>query len=186
MVSSNDPRCWKQTWDCCCRCHLALPTMSRPYHECALALCIIFDMRASRCAAEHWEPVTFFLREEDNISNCNWRCVFFLSLSCDGGPSCWKIDKCPLNRGHLILFVSPKNCPLYRVAGCPVFSRCLSIEVNGRTVGTFRIVRYSVGVHCWGVSVNQDSTVDACAAKHARLWVLYVTTEWWNTQRKGV
>ena len=28
------------------------------------------------------------------------------------------------------------NCPLYRVAGCPLFRGCLSIEVNGRTVGT--------------------------------------------------
>ena len=45
-----------------------------------------------------------------------------------------------------------KNCPLYRVAGCPLF-RGLSIEVNGRTVGTFRIARYIVGVHFSGVSV---------------------------------
>ena len=28
-----------------------------------------------------------------------------------------------------------ENCPLYRVAGCPLFRGCLSIEVNGRTVG---------------------------------------------------
>ena len=40
-----------------------------------------------------------------------------------------KFDKCPLNRG-------------------PLFRGCLSIEVNGRTVGTFRIVRYIVGVRC--------------------------------------
>ena len=39
VVSSDDPRHWNRTWDCCCscRCHLLLPTMSRPYHECALA-----------------------------------------------------------------------------------------------------------------------------------------------------
>ena len=37
-----------------------------------------------------------------------------------------------------------ENCPLYGVAGCPLFRGCLSIEVNGRTVGTFRIVRYIV------------------------------------------
>ena len=29
-----------------------------------------------------------------------------------------------------------ENCPLYGVAGCPLFRGCLSIEVNGRTVGT--------------------------------------------------
>ena len=33
-----------------------------------------------------------------------------------------------------------KNCPLYGVVGCPLFRGCLSIEMNGRTVGTFRIV----------------------------------------------
>ena len=37
---------------------------------------------------------------------------------------------------------------LYGVAGCPLFRGCLSIEVNGRTVGTFRTVRYIVGVRC--------------------------------------
>ena len=52
-----------------------------------------------------------------------------------------------------------ESCPLYRVAGCPLFRGCLSIEVNGRTVGTFRIVCYIMGVHFSGVSVNQGSTV---------------------------
>ena len=52
-----------------------------------------------------------------------------------------------------------KNCPLYAVAGCPLFRGCLSIEVNGRTVGTFRIVRYIMGVRFSGVSVKQGSTV---------------------------
>ena len=32
------------------------------------------------------------------------------------------------------------------VAGCLLFRGCLSIEVNGRTVGTFRIVCYIAGV----------------------------------------
>ena len=36
---------------------------------------------------------------------------------------------------------------------------CLSIEVNGRTVGTFRIVRYIMGVRFSGVSVKRGSTV---------------------------
>ena len=39
-----------------------------------------------------------------------------------------------------------ETCPLYGLAGCPLVRGCLSIEVNGRTVGTFRIVRYTVGV----------------------------------------
>ena len=36
---------------------------------------------------------------------------------------------------------------------CLLFRGCLSIEVNGSTVGAFRIVRYIVGVRCWRVSV---------------------------------
>ena len=45
MVSSDDPRCWKGTWDCCCscHCHLSLPTMSRPCRECSLTLYINGD-----------------------------------------------------------------------------------------------------------------------------------------------
>ena len=39
-----------------------------------------------------------------------------------------------------------ENCPLYRVAG--VCYSGVAIEVNGRTVGMFRIVRYIVGVRC--------------------------------------
>ena len=41
-----------------------------------------------------------------------------------------------------------KNYLLYGVAGSPLFSDCLSIEVNGRTVGTFRIVHYVVVKEC--------------------------------------
>ena len=36
---------------------------------------------------------------------------------------------------------------------------CLIIEVNGRTVGTFRIVHYIMGVRFSGVSVKRGSTV---------------------------
>ena len=39
-----------------------------------------------------------------------------------------------------------RKCPLYGVARCPLFRGYLSIEVNGMTAGTFRIVRYIVGV----------------------------------------
>ena len=52
-----------------------------------------------------------------------------------------------------------ENCPLYGVAGCPLFRGCLSIEVNGRAIRTFRIVLYIVGVHYSGVSVKRGSTV---------------------------
>ena len=41
-----------------------------------------------------------------------------------------------------------KNYLLYGVAGCPLFRDCLSIGVNGRTVGTFRIVCYEVVQEC--------------------------------------
>ena len=63
-----------------------------------------------------------------------------------------KVDECPLNLGCLV-FCFPcnwdrKNGLLYGVAGCPLFRGCLSIEVNERTVRTFRIVHYIVGVCC--------------------------------------
>ena len=67
-----------------------------------------------------------------------------------------KIDECPLTG---VVEWDRENCPLYRVAGCPLFRGCLSIEVNGKTVGTFRIVRYTMGVHYSGVSVKWGSTV---------------------------
>ena len=47
-----------------------------------------------------------------------------------------------------------ENCLLYGVAGCVLFRGCLSIEVTGKTFGTFRIVRYIMGVHFSGVSVS--------------------------------
>ena len=62
-----------------------------------------------------------------------------------------KVDECPLNRGHWVLFAyswDRESCLLYGVVGCLLFGGCLSIEVNGRTVGTFGIVRYIVGVRC--------------------------------------
>ena len=62
-----------------------------------------------------------------------------------------KVDECPLNWGREVLLVynwDPQNCPLYGVVGCPLFRGCISIEVNGRTVGTFGIVRYIMGVRC--------------------------------------
>ena len=49
-----------------------------------------------------------------------------------------EVNECPLNWGCQVLFAynwDRKNCPLYRVAGCLLFRGCLSVEVNGRTVG---------------------------------------------------
>ena len=62
-----------------------------------------------------------------------------------------KVDECPLNWGRKVLFAynwDRESCPLYRVAGCPLLRGCLSIEVNGRTVETFRIVRYNADGRC--------------------------------------
>ena len=62
-----------------------------------------------------------------------------------------KVDECPLNWDRKVLLAynrDRKNCPSYGVAGCPLLRGCLSIEVNGRTVRTFGIVRYIVGVRC--------------------------------------
>ena len=50
-----------------------------------------------------------------------------------------KVDECQLYWGRKVLFAynwDHENCLLYGVAGCPLFRGCLSIEVNGRTVGT--------------------------------------------------
>ena len=72
-----------------------------------------------------------------------------------------KVDECPLNQGRSVLLAynwDCKNCPLYEVAGCPLFRGCLSIEVNERAVGTLRIVCYIVGVRYSGVSVKQGFT----------------------------
>ena len=69
-----------------------------------------------------------------------------------------KVDECPLNRGREVLLAynwDRESCPLYGVAGCPLFRGCLSIEVNGRAIGTFRTVRYIVGVRYSGVSTIQ-------------------------------
>ena len=52
-----------------------------------------------------------------------------------------------------------ENCPLYGVAGCPLFRGCLSIEVNGRVVGTFRFAWVSTVEGCL---LSRGSTVHVC------------------------
>ena len=56
--------------------------------------------------------------------------------------------------------LGPRKLSVIRSSGASLFRGCLIIEVNGRTVGTFRIVRYIVGVRFSGVSVERGSTVD--------------------------
>ena len=46
----------------------------------------------------------------------------------------------------------PRKLSIIRSSGVSAIQE--SIEVNGRTVGTFRIVRYIMGVRCSGVSVK--------------------------------
>ena len=82
-----------------------------------------------------------------------------------------KVDECPLNRGRCILLAynwDRENCPLYGVAGCPLFRGCLSIEVNGRAILTFRIVRHIVGVRYSRVSVKWGSTAKTAYYKIGR------------------
>ena len=52
---------------------------------------------------------------------------------------------------------------LYNVAGCQLFRGCLNIEVNGRAVGTFRIVHYIVGVCYSGMSVKWGFSFSICS-----------------------
>ena len=59
-----------------------------------------------------------------------------------------------------------EKCPLYEVVRCLLFRGCLSIEVNGMAVRTFRIVHYIVGVRYSGVSIKRGSTVySMCISK---------------------
>ena len=71
-----------------------------------------------------------------------------------------------------------ENCSLYGVAESPLFRGCLSTEVSGMTVGTFRSVRYIVGVRFSGVSVKQclerSGECGCCIVK----WMLVSTYLW--------
>ena len=87
--------------------------------------------------------------EASTTSNSNESNVKLLTTAAMVDNLAKKVDKCPLNRDRYVLFAynwDRESCPLYGVARCPLFRGCLSIEVNGRTVGTFRIVHYIVDV----------------------------------------
>ena len=47
------------------------------------------------------------------------------------------------------------------------------LEVKGRTVGTFEIVCYIVGICCWGVSIKRGSTVLQSFACNLLEWILW-------------
>ena len=51
-----------------------------------------------------------------------------------------------------------EHCPLYGVAGCPLFRGCLSIEVNGMVIGIFRMVpvRYRPNAASGGWGYGRD------------------------------
>ena len=72
----------------------------------------------------------------------------------------WDIYRRSTNLNRVLLEYNwdSENCVLYGVVGCPVFRGRLSIEANGRTVGTFRTVHY-VCVRFSGVSIRTGSTV---------------------------
>ena len=55
--------------------------------------------------------------------------------------------------------LGPQKLSVIWSSGMFAIKGCLNIEVNGRTVGTFRIVRYIMDVHFSGVSVKRGSTV---------------------------
>ena len=88
-----------------------------------------------------------------------------------------KVDKCPLNWGHYILFVynwDCKNCLLYRVVGCPLFRGCLSTEVNRRRVRIFRIVWVPAvegGLLCrFHRSAYRKSVIHVCSGSRTFSW----------------
>ena len=55
--------------------------------------------------------------------------------------------------------LGPQKLSVIQSSGVSAIQGFLSIEVNGRTVGIFRIVRYIVGAHFSGVSIKRGSTV---------------------------
>ena len=72
------------------------------------------------------------------------RLLLRVNSSSNGGQSCSVSAKL----GWLMIVriqLGVWNCSLYGVAGCPLFRGCLSTEVNGRTVWTFRSARYIMG-----------------------------------------
>ena len=80
--------------------------------------------------------------EASTTSNSNKSNVKLLTTAAMVDNLAKKVDECPLNCDRYVLFVynwDRESCPLYRIARCPLFRGCLSIEVNGRTVRTLEL-----------------------------------------------
>ena len=87
--------------------------------------------------------------EASTTSNSNESNVKLLTTAVMVDNLAKKVDECPLNWDSQILFAynwERESCPLYGVLRCTLFRGCLSIEVNGRRVGSFGNVRYIVCV----------------------------------------
>ena len=72
-----------------------------------------------------------------------------------------KVDKCPLI-GVVKYCLHTLGLRKLSVIWSSGVSANQGLLKYWRTVGTFRIVHYIVGVCCWGVSIKQGSTVVAC------------------------
>ena len=59
--------------------------------------------------------------------------------------------------------LGPRKLSVIRSSGVSAIQGCLSIEVNGKAIGTFRIVCYIMGVRYSGVSVKRGSIVLECS-----------------------
>ena len=89
---------------------------------------------------------------------CGQRLFYGQSHSDDGrvhatAPARALAQACPTRSCiHLVIQWVWLNCLLRR---CSLVRGFLCIEVSGETFGTFRIVHFIMGVHCWGVSVKR-------------------------------
>ena len=71
-----------------------------------------------------------------------------------------KVDKCPLNRGHLVCVqFGPQKLSLYRVERWPQNRGFLSTILNGDAGGTKVSVHHRQGGRASGVVVKRGSTV---------------------------
>ena len=65
--------------------------------------------------------------------------------------------------------LGPRKLSVIQSSEVSAIQGCLNIEVNGRAIGTFRIVCYIVGVRYSGVSVKRGSTVYTKGGKPGNL-----------------
>ena len=68
--------------------------------------------------------------------------------------------------------LGPRKLSIIRSSGVSAIQGLLSNEVNGRTVGTFRIVRYIVGVCCEGCPLSGVPLYCLCDSEYTDVTVL--------------